>query len=293
MTKTCLIGCALLISVETAAAEVVVDWNIQAGQTIGAGARRGPSGSFDFAMVHATMHDAVQAFEHRFEPYCADIPKASGSPVAAAAAAAHAVLSALFPAQAEALDAAYDASVAKYMVQGDAGALIGQQAAACVLERLAADSVARAVPDSFLGGNGPGECRPTTITPAGVAVPMIGGFVATFQPFTMTSPSQFRASAPPPHLTSGAYAKAYDQVKTLGARVGSTRTPEQTNIAAFFADAPVGYWSRTVQALIASHGLDLGESARLFAFVDTVALRQGSHVAAWVFTHFLRPIGSN
>ena len=121
--KVCLIGCMLLVCARTAVADVVVDWNIQAAQTISAGGRRGPSSTFDYAMVHAAIHDAVQAFDHRFEPYCVAIPNASGSPIAAAAAAAHAVLTALFPAQAATLDGAYDGSVEKYSVHGDAGTL--------------------------------------------------------------------------------------------------------------------------------------------------------------------------
>lgn len=152
MKKPCVIACALLVCASTAGADVVVDWNIRAGQTIAAGARRGPSGLMDFAMVHAAMHDAVQAFEGRFEPYCAAVPDASGSSVAAAAAAAHAVLVALFPAQTGTLDIAYAASLAKYGVTGDVGVSTGQQAAACVLGRLAADNLARATPDTFVGG---------------------------------------------------------------------------------------------------------------------------------------------
>ena len=56
------------------------------------------------AIVHAAMHDAIQAFEGRFESYRGSIPNASGSPVAAAATAAHDVLAARFPLQAGTLD---------------------------------------------------------------------------------------------------------------------------------------------------------------------------------------------
>jgi hypothetical protein len=30
-----------------------------------------------------------------------------------------------------------------------------------------------------------------------------------------------------------------------------------------------------------------------FRFADVVARRQGSHVANWAFSHFLRPVGEN
>jgi hypothetical protein len=86
---------------------VRLDWNVFAAQAIDAGARPGPSSVFDFAMVHAAMHDAVQAIEGRFQPYCAAIPNASGSPIAAAATAAHDVLVSLFPTQTGTLNPIY------------------------------------------------------------------------------------------------------------------------------------------------------------------------------------------
>ena len=279
MNKCCLVACALVLSASTARADVVADWNIQAGQSIGQGARRGPSGALDFAMVHLAIHDAVQAFERRFEPYCLAIPNASGSPIAAAAAAAHGVLIALFPAQTSALNAALDASLAKYDVTGDPGVVVGQQAAACLLGRLAADNVARSAPDSFFGGTGPGEWRPTVLNSAGAPVPMIAGFLATFTPFTLKDSAQFRASQAAPHLTSGAYAKAYEEVKALGARTNSARTQEQTNIAMFFADSPPAYWNGALRGIAESQALNLGDSARLFALVN--AAIGDSLIASW------------
>ena len=50
-------------------------------------------------MVHAAIHDAVQAYDGRFEPYAVAITGASGSPVAAIAKAAHDVLVNRFPAK--------------------------------------------------------------------------------------------------------------------------------------------------------------------------------------------------
>ena len=45
----------------------------------------------------------------------------------------------------------------------------------------------------------------------------------------MTSPSQFRAK-PPPSLDSELWIRDYNETRALGAQVGSTRTPEQTDI---------------------------------------------------------------
>src|SRR5262245_6421937 len=51
------------------------------------------------AMVHAAMHDAVNGAEPRYETYASDLTDPRAHPEAAAAGAAHRVLSGLFPAQ--------------------------------------------------------------------------------------------------------------------------------------------------------------------------------------------------
>ena len=230
----------------------------------------------DFAMVHLAMHDAVQAFEHRYEPYCIGIRNASGSPVAAASQAAHDVLVGLFPAQQAALDAAQALLNAGYITQGlmvanDAGEEAGRQAADCILDqRLAADNANRNTPDSFMGGTGIGEWRPTVPPVNGQPVAMAADFLARTQPFGLKAVDQFRMANPPPQLTSGAYARAYNEVKDKGASdaTGNTRTPAETAIARFFSDAPANYWNRLMRDLVVARSLDLGDSARMFALVS-------------------------
>ena len=74
-----------LTAVDLARADAVVDWNIITGQTIPFATRPGGSPGLDYAMVHAAIHDAVQAYDGRFESYAVKITGASGSPVAAIA----------------------------------------------------------------------------------------------------------------------------------------------------------------------------------------------------------------
>src|SRR6201998_735950 len=93
-----LIVCMCLNSARLVRADVFSDWNAIASQTA-IPVRPGPSAILDLAMVHTAMHDAIQAFQGRFELYGAPIPNASGSPVAAAARAAHDVLVARVPSQ--------------------------------------------------------------------------------------------------------------------------------------------------------------------------------------------------
>ena len=98
---TGLIVCSCLMWAAPAAADPISELNVIAADTIFAGGRpAGASPLLDFAMVHAAIHDAVQAYEKRFQPYAVRIRDASGSPVAAAARAARDVLVNRFPPQA-------------------------------------------------------------------------------------------------------------------------------------------------------------------------------------------------
>ena len=92
------------------AADAATHWHDVATTAINA-AGRFPAGITDLAKVHLAIHDAVQAFEHTAEPYCADIANASGAPEAAVARAARDVLVAQLPAAQDAtVEAAYQDS---------------------------------------------------------------------------------------------------------------------------------------------------------------------------------------
>ncbi len=117
---------------------------------------------------------------------------------------------------------------------------VGQQAAAGIIALRANDgSYPNPPPPDFFGGTDPGEWRPTSPTsrPSPLFAPMSIPWLGAVTPFTLTSPDQFRAK-PQPALTSGRYTKAYKEVKRLGGDVNSERTPEQTQIAYFWAVSP-------------------------------------------------------
>ena len=83
-----LIVCGWLIwAAEPAVADAVTDWSEISVPVFQMG-RPGAIGFVDSALVQAAVHDAVQAIEGQFEPYHVKISGASGSPAAAAAAAA-------------------------------------------------------------------------------------------------------------------------------------------------------------------------------------------------------------
>ena len=64
-------------------ADAVTEWSALA---VGCANRAGPTVLLDLALVHAAMHDAIQAIEKRYKPYLA-APAADGTESRAAAAA--------------------------------------------------------------------------------------------------------------------------------------------------------------------------------------------------------------
>lgn len=265
----------MLAGATRARADAVVDWNVIASQAINAAARPGGSGGLDFAIVHAAIYDAVEAYDGRFEPYAVEIPGATGSPAAAIAKAAHDVLVNRFPAQAASLDTAYHAYLANNgLAEDDTGVFVGQMAAAGIIALRANDGSWPTVPEVFTGGTGIGEWRPTPTAFAPMAVP----WLATVTPLTLRDPSQFRAP-PPPRLKSSEYARDYNEVKALGSLVNSARTPVQTDIAYFYADNAFLYWNRALQGLANTYLDNIGDSARLFALVN-MAMADAA-ITAW------------
>ena len=273
-----------------ALADVVTDWNTIALQTAFVSAvppRPGPSAILDLAMVQAAVHDAIQAFQNRFEPYAVSIPDASGSPVAAAAVAAHDVLAARFPSQAANLDMRLQTYLSDRGLLGDAGIDIGHQAAAAIISVRTGDGSFPPNPEVFLGGNGPGEWRPTLPAFAPMATP----WMATVTPFTLKDAAQLRAAPPPTPLNSGEYVRDYNEVKVLGSINSTERTPEQTALAVFYAGNPIDLWFRTLQGIADTNLNDIGDSARLFALSGLASA--DAFITAWSskrYWNFWRPI---
>ena len=94
-----------------------------------------------------------------------------------------------------------------------------------------------------------------------------------------------------PPLTSQEYAKDYAEVKGLGARVSRTRTPEQTQLAHFYAGNNFILWNRALRDIAAAHAQKIGDSARLLA-LGTIAMADAV-TACWeskLHYAFWRPI---
>jgi hypothetical protein len=258
----------LLFSVLLAAAQVrageVERWNRVATDAAVAQELDPLNESRIFAIVHASIHDALNAIDHRYEAYQARVSVTPGaSPEAAVAAAAHASLMELIPARKAAFDAALAETLAQVKdKQAAAGGLkAGRQAAAINLAQRRDDGASRNV--VYTPGKQAGEYRPTPpeFTPAAFAQ---WGMI---RPFVLTSASQFRPA--PPLDPQGARARVeIDEVRIIGGKTSSARTAEQSEISRYwYENSPQG-WNRIARVVAVDRGLDEWESARLLALVN-------------------------
>jgi membrane-associated phospholipid phosphatase len=289
----CITAINLAFSIATPAnADVVTDWNNAALDAIRAGRTAPPVASRSLAILHVSIYDAVNGIARTHEPYLVESAvAASASREAAASGAAHRALVNLFPANASDFDALHAAILGSppYGPQTTAGIAWGEFVANQILAARANDGSNAIVPPP--GGSGPGVWVPTPPAFLPYLLPQ-WGFV---MPFAMSSSSQFRPPGPP-SLDSQQYADDYDEVKELGAAVGSTRTEEQTEIALFWADGagtetPPGHWNSIAQIIAAAQGNTLEENARLFALLNIATA--DAAICAWdaKYTfHFWRPV---
>ncbi|HYI32308.1 MAG TPA: vanadium-dependent haloperoxidase [Glaciibacter sp.] len=243
---------------------VITEWNAIAERTIFTeNEKLVPESNLYFAFVSIAMYDAVVATEGRYSPYL-DQPRArsDASPEVAAATAAFGVLRYYFPASASALWQDYRASLAD--APKDAAFVHGIQAGAA-----AAATLIRARQDDGRGADvtfdvepAPGVWRPTPPDFAPFALPWLG-FV---EPLVLESPILLDGPNP---IDSVAYAKDFAETKAYGENDESQRSAEQTEIALFYSANIVAQYQAGMRDAVTRRGLDIVDSARSFAILNT------------------------
>jgi len=220
-----------------------------------------------FAIMHAAIYDAVNAIDRGHRPYLVrltDVPR-HASQDAAAAAAAHDVLVALYPTFSAELDAELQDSLAHLSSRADQaeGVRIGQTAAARLLA-LRQDDGSSASPIPYAFGANPGDYQSTPSN-----FPRQPQFThwSHVTPFALPRANMFRPG-PPPALTSDKYSDAFNEVKSLGVSGGTTSSPDQALTGRFWNGAIQNYWNEIAQTATEAHHLTTAERARLFALLN-------------------------
>lgn len=244
------------------------------------------------AMMHGAIYDAVNSIVPTHEEYLVKVPaNPTASIDVAVAYAARDTLAVAFPNTTA--DLVMELDKALGMLPPDttateiaAGKAVGEAAAQAMIADRSGDGADDNTPYP-LGGQR-GDWRPTEPSPDGDAVSPNWPRV---KPFCITSGSQFRPPRPGGFLSktqmlrSPEYAAQFNDVKDLGRFNSTKRTPEQRQIAFFWANdvngtyKPPGHLFAITQIVSELRGLDVVENARLFALV---ALAMGdAAIVAW------------
>ena len=220
-----------------------------------------------FAMMHAAIYDAVNSIDRRHTAYAILLEGVSrhASKEAAAASAAHDVLTALYPSQNTALDDQLQNSLGAIPDGKDKrdGIAVGRTVAARIIA-LRADDGSAAAPIPFVFDTTPGRYRSTP--PNFPAQPQFTHW-SHVRPFTLRAAGQFRPVAPPA-LTSDTYEDAFKEVKALGQANGAVATADQALTGRFWNGAIQNYWNEIAQTLSVQRHLGIVDDARLFALLN-------------------------
>jgi hypothetical protein len=266
--------------------DVVVNWNritVSATKTAGLNSNLGTRIE---AIEAIAVYDAVNSLKHTGTPYSYYVP-AKGSAQAAAAYAAHAVLTTYFPAQKPALDAELENSL-KAVNDGPIGAAkeTGEASAANIVTLRANDGSSPLTTYTDKKELKAGEYR---LTP-GKFAPGIDVEWGKLKPFILTDAKQFLPE-PPPALGSDEYKKAIAEVAEIGEIKSTKRTTDQTHIAQFYKQDAELTVNEGARLLALSHGTSLEENALIFVLVDIAEADARIEVWGGKYTYLLwRPV---
>jgi hypothetical protein len=215
---------------QPASADTVCEWMDLAGR-FSAASQAAPTPQTPDQIRASTrtalaMFEALNAIDRRYQSYLGfETADSSASQDAAAATAAYKVLVHHYPANKAALDDSYALAMAGISDERarEAGRAIGEKAAAAALAAGGIDPAVAQIP--YRPRTTPGEW-------IGASLPSLEPHWAAFRPWAMASPEALRPP-PPVALGSERWAKDYDEVKRLGGKTSTERTPYQTLVARY------------------------------------------------------------
>lgn len=262
MVKT--ITLMILFALAAAAADVATEWNLY---YVKASAADPPHlQSRGLAILNLAMHDAINAVQPKYGAYrYRSTGFKGGSSEAAAANAGRVTLLALLPpTEGVSIGAIYDRLIAT--VPDGNGRTLGNQAGEAAAQMILHE---RAGDFAHIEGTFPALSRVDSyLTTPPINLP--GGAFAGWggaTPFTMKSGDQFRAAAPP--KPGGlVYAREYNEVAEIGSINSATRSPNQTQMALFWAEGgSPGGWVRIALTAADIRKLNLTDRTRMLAIL--------------------------
>lgn len=255
------------------APNVVTDWALIAQNTIAPTVFLGGQIAYG-ALVPIAMYDAAVAIAGGYRSYTPPVIAPAGADeTAAIATAAFRVLHERFPAQAGSLESQYVTYIGN-ILDGQAktdGIGVGEAVAWQLLTMRAGDGLETCIgpcssnPPYVQPSPGPGvfEPFPAGSTPVGASLPAV-------RPWTMNAADQFRPEGPLP-LASAEYADDWAQTRDWGSSTSTLRSAYDDDTARFWASQTHFMHRDTLERAAVHYGLDVVETARLFAMGFTAA----------------------
>lgn len=222
------VSAAVITVAQPASADTVTDWWDFAGDVFAPAQAMAHPPEQDRAVtrVALAMFEALNAIDRRYESYL-NLPVAEpgANPDAAAATAAYKVLLEHFPASKAAIEDSYAITMAQ-IDDGPAkaaGVAIGEQAAEAANKAGGIDPTVVQTP--YRPRTTPGEW-------IGTALPQIEPYMSAFKPWVIESAEALRPP-PPPAMNSEVWTRDYEEVRRLGGKTSTERTPHQTIMARY------------------------------------------------------------
>lgn len=270
-----------LVCAQPARADIVIDWQDFANRINNSVDGRSPVTIAADAQMALAMFEAANAVDHRYQSYLGIEPAPPGvSEDAALMSAAHAVLVACYPDKKKMIDENY--AVALEQLPDDAA----RQTGMALGEAVAAKAMTRGVIDKAIIQE---PFRPRTAPGVwiGAQLPVFDPYFQAFEPFAIGRVDALRPP-PPPALTSDRYTKDFDEVKRLGGKDSTERTPHQSRMARYRITPDLTPMLRRISDL---PGRTTVQNARMLARVTMTEFDEGlAMVDAKMHYQFWRPI---
>jgi hypothetical protein len=265
--------------------DMVMYWNDKTNTVLSVPMRQ-PDRSRYFAIIEIAVHDALNNIKPKYQRYALlNEREQFADPDAAVASAAYWAIKGLNRQGSFPIDTWYNESLAT-IADGESkelGKTLGKHAAETIIANRANDGFTQVLATSVNPPDGttPGAYRHTNL----LNVRYVPNWGTVVKPYVIVSNDQFRPFGPHA-VTSPEYAADFNEVKTKGARVGSTRNEEEEKLARFWADnKPSFVWNNFARNIIATKKMDAWKTARLFAIMHT-ALADGINSALEAAYHF-------
>jgi hypothetical protein len=265
---------ALLLGSAVFSGDAVLDWNKIAVDTAVANSQNPFAQARYAAIVQLAVFEAVNAVTGEYHPYLGTmVARPGASAEAAGVQAAYDVLVNYFPNSQTPLQMQLATSLA-LIPEGPSkqdGIATGHAAAVAMITRRANDGSA---PAKFYtpGPATPGAWQATPSCPImnGIAV---GTFLhwQNVTPFGIPDVESYLLD-PPPALASNRYAKAYNEVRTVGNLTSTERPQDRADVVHFFqVSSPTQALNEAARQVAEETGGTLSKNARALALVNMAA----------------------